>query len=74
MERRHLPLSLRTTISLEPDYWLAIEALSGGDWRRWTTEALMSKPDGKGRSSWLRCRVLNSYQTQCGAGFVKVKG
>lgn len=59
MERRHIPLlTHRTTISLEPDYWLAIEALSDGNWRQWATDRLTVKPEGVGRSSWLRRQVL----------------
>ena len=65
MERRHIPLSThRTTVSLEPDYWRAIEVLSGGNWRQWATDNLTTKPEGLGRSSWLRCQVLAGYRGQ----------
>lgn len=67
MERRHLSLSShRTTISLEPDYWEAIEALSGGQWRQWATDRLTIKPESTGRSSWLRQQVLAGYMRNAG--------
>ena len=60
MERRHIALSdHKTTISLEPEYWQAIEDLGGDNWRQWAADTLASKPEGIGRSSWLRCQVLN---------------
>lgn len=62
MERRHITLINKTTISMEPDYWKAIEKLSGGDWRQWLTNTLESKPANRGRSSWLRCKVLTELQ------------
>lgn len=62
MERRHITLITKTTISIEPDYWKAIERLSGGDWRQWLIHALTSKPAHQGRSSWLRCKVLAELQ------------
>lgn len=62
MERRHITLINKTTISMEHDYWKAIEALSGGDWRQWLTLTLESKPASQGRSSWLRCKVLAELQ------------
>lgn len=63
MERRHITLNAaRTTISMEPDYWKAIETLSGGDWRQWLTHTLAGKPATQGRSSWLRCKVLAELQ------------
>jgi len=36
--------------------------LSGGDWQQWATDTLAAKPEGMGRSSWLRCQVLADYR------------
>ena len=57
-ERRHITLNdQRTTIGLEPVFWLSIERLavsSEKPWPDWVTDQLMCAPSGIGRASWLR--------------------
>jgi predicted DNA-binding ribbon-helix-helix protein len=63
MERRHITVSTdRTTVGMEPQFWQAIESISGGEWHQWLVQSLADKPATQGRSSWLRCRVLMALQ------------
>ena len=63
MEHRHITLTQnRTTVCLEADFWDAIEQLSGGNWKEWSTHALINKPPGVGRAVWLRCQVLSKFR------------
>jgi len=66
MERRHIALSgSRTTVGLDPDFWKAIEQLSGGEWQQWVADRLATKPENMTRAGWLRCFVLKSYRDCC---------
>jgi predicted DNA-binding ribbon-helix-helix protein len=56
-----LPCGLRTSCSLESGFWAAIEVLAakpGRSWAEWASDALVSKPAGVGRASWLRLAAL----------------
>jgi len=59
IEHRHLMCcGVRTTVALEPEFWAAVDRLSADDWRQWVEKELASKPEGVGRASCLRVRIL----------------
>lgn len=67
MERRHIVINEQsTTIGLESQYWKYIDALSSDDWKQWTNEQLIRRPEGMGRASWLRLQVLEGVTSAAG--------
>lgn len=62
LERRHvLSDACRTTIALEPEFWMAADRQAkarGLDWRQWALVQLDGRPDNYGRASWLRVVIL----------------
>ncbi len=64
LQHRHIVASnTRTTLALEPEFWLSLERIAEGNgitWQQWTKEQLGVKPIETGRASWLRLSVLAS--------------
>ena len=64
MECRHLVCDeSRTTIALEPVFWMAIDRhakTEGKSWKQWAADRLTGKPAETGRASWLRVQALQS--------------
>lgn len=59
---RHIIAPKRTTIRLEPAFWLAIDGLAaanGTHWRELVRKMLAAKPEGQAATSWLRVCCLN---------------
>lgn len=64
LESRHIGRGEdRTTIALEPEFWLEAERhaeAAGMTCREWVQTQLQSKPAEQGRASWLRVALLKS--------------
>jgi predicted DNA-binding ribbon-helix-helix protein len=60
---RHVKVAeKRTTIRLEPSFWLTIDQLAATDgihWRELVRKMLAAKPEGQAATSWLRVCCLN---------------
>lgn len=64
LERRHMVSNHgRTTIALEPEFWIATDKQAkakGMNWRQWIIDQLDGRPDSYGRASWLRVAILKA--------------
>lgn len=64
MECRHVGSGKeRSTLALEPDFWLAADrqaAAAGVSCQEWVQAQLKCRPAGQGRASWLRVTIITS--------------
>jgi predicted DNA-binding ribbon-helix-helix protein len=64
LERRHMVSNHgRTTIALEPEFWIATDKQAkakGMNWRQWVIDQLDGRPDSYGRAGWLRVAILKA--------------
>ena len=64
LERRHMGSNHgRTTIALEPEFWIATDKQAkakGMNWRQWVIDQLDGRPDSYGRAGWLRVAILKA--------------
>lgn len=62
LERRHIGRGeKRTSIAIEPQFWLVADKVAQGygmTWREWSAAQLSKKPQHIGSASWLRVAIL----------------